>query len=140
MGLSVNDVGGIGAVSDFLKDIADKIWPDPAIRDQYLEKAQELDNQLATGQLAINQAEAANNNLFVSGWRPFVGWVCGTAFAYHYVIEPFAMFLITCQRGACIQPAFDMQTLSTVLMGMLGLGAIRGVEKMGDKGHLPWQK
>lgn len=136
----ISDIGGVGAIADLLKDGLDKIWPDPAARAAAELKIQELDNQLAAGQLAINQAEAANTNLFVSGWRPFIGWVCGAAFAYHYVFEPFAMFLITCYRGVCVQPAFDMQTLSTVLMGMLGLGTLRGIEKMGDKGHLPWQK
>src|SRR5438105_4465702 len=88
MGLSVNDVSGIGEVSSFLKDIADKVWPDPAERDQYLLKAQELDNQLALAQAAINQAEATNSSLFVSGWRPFIGWVCGGAFAYHMIFQP----------------------------------------------------
>jgi hypothetical protein len=136
----IGDIGGFGAIADLLKDGMDKLWPDPAKRAEAELKIQELDNQLAAGQLAINQAEASNNNLFVSGWRPFIGWVCGAAFAYHYVFEPFTMFLITCYRGVCVQPAFDMQTLSTVLMGMLGLGTLRGIERMGDRGHLPWQK
>ncbi len=137
MGLSINDVSGIGAVSDLLKDVADKIWPDPTIRAQYLEKAQELDNQLATGQLAINQAEAANENLFVSGWRPFVGWAAGISFIYSTLMLPIIICIATIHGTTLTLPAINEGLLETVLLGMLGL---RGFEKMGDKGHLPWQQ
>ncbi len=134
------DITGLGAVSSLIQDVADKIWPDPAERDQYLLKAQELDNQLAAGQLAINQAEAANGSLFVAGWRPFIGWVCGIAFAYHFILAPVASYILVNTGHIVVLPTFDMSTLSTVLMGMLGLGTLREVGKMGDKGHLPWQK
>lgn len=134
------DITGIGAVSSLIKDVADKIWPDPAIRDQYLLKAQELDNQLMAGQLAINQSEATNENLFVAGWRPFIGWVCGLAFAYHFILQPAVTYGVAIYGHKIELPVFDMRTLDEVLMGMLGFGALRTGEKMGDKGHLPWQK
>lgn len=124
------DLTGIGAVSDILKDVADKIWPNPAERDQYLLKAQELDNQLAAGQLAINQAEASNSNLFVAGWRPWIGWVCGVAFAYHFVLQPLLAFIMAAFGHVVPLPSFDMNALSTVLMGMLGLGGLRTFEKV----------
>lgn len=140
MGLSVNDVSGIGAVSDFLKDIADKIWPDPTIRAQYLEKAQELDNQLATAQAAIDQAEASNNSFFIAGWRPCVGWCCAAAFAYHLILQPLLTYLMAIFGHTFPLPTFDSGLLTTILMGMLGLGTLRTVEKMSDKGQLlPWQ-
>lgn len=134
------DITGIGAVSSLIKDVADKIWPDPAIRAQYLLKAQELDNQLMAGQLAINQSEATNENLFVAGWRPFIGWVCGLAFAYHFILQPAVTYGVAIYGHKIELPVFDMRTLDEVLMGMLGFGALRTGEKMGDKGHLPWQK
>lgn len=128
------------AVTPVVNKILDFI-PDPT---QKLEAQKLLLTQIAQSdseQNATNLAEANNANLFVSGWRPFIGWACGLAFAYHYVVEPFLMFCISCYRGSCVQPAFDMATLSTVLMGMLGLGTLRTVEKMSDKGQLlPWQK
>lgn len=140
MGLTVGDVSGIGAVSDLLKDVADKIWPDPAVRDQYLLKAQELDTQLANGQAAIDQAEAANSSMFVAGGRPFIMWVCGIAFAYHLIIQPLLTYFMAVFGHSFPLPSFDSAMLNSVMMGMLGLGAYRSVEKMGDKAQLPWQK
>lgn len=140
MGLTVGDVSGIGAVSDLIKDVADKIWPDPAVRDQYLLKAQELDNQLAQGQAAIDQAEASNSSFFVAGWRPAVGWACAAAFVYHLIVQPLLTYCMAIFGHTFPLPTFDSGLLTTILMGMLGLGFMRTGEKMGDKGQLPWQK
>ena len=86
--------------------------------------------ELAQGQLEINKAEAQHRNIFVAGWRPFIGWTCGVALAWHFVISPFVIF------GAAMAgvelpelPEFDMGSLMTVLMGMLGLGGLRTFEK-----------
>jgi hypothetical protein len=86
--------------------------------------------ELAKGQLEINKAEAASASVFKGGWRPFIGWTCGAAFAYHFVLQPFLLFAIAV-FGLDIPalPAFDMSTLMTVLMGMLGLGGLRTYEK-----------
>jgi hypothetical protein len=140
MGLSINDVSGIGAVSGLIKDVADKIWPDPAERDAYLQKAQELDNQLAQGQMAIDQAEAASSNMFVAGWRPAVGWCCAAAFCYHLILQPTIVFIAASMGHIITLPMFNEALLSDTLYGMLGLGVMRTTEKMGAKGHLPWQK
>lgn len=134
------DLTGLGSVSDLIKSVADKIWPDPAERDQYLLKAQELDNQLLAGQMAINQAEAASSSLFVAGWRPAVGWVCAIAFGYHMVFQPaFTYFLAACGYSFPL-PVFNVEMLSDTLYGLLGLGVMRTTEKMASKGHLPWQQ
>ena len=86
--------------------------------------------ELAKGQLEINKAEAQHRSLFVAGWRPFVGWTCGVALAYHFVIAPLVLFAAAI-AGAQIPelPTFDMESLLTVLMGMLGLGGLRTFEK-----------
>ena len=86
--------------------------------------------ELAKGQLEINKAEAASASVFKGGWRPFIGWTRGAAFAYHFVLQPFLLFAIAV-FGLDIPalPAFDMSTLMTVLMGMLGLGGLRTYEK-----------
>lgn len=143
--MGILDVTGIGPVAVLAQDVIDKIFPDKEAqakeRSDYMLKAQELDNQLAQGQLAINQAEAANNSVFVSGWRPFVGWTCGVAFAYNFVVLPFMLFWAT-KYGIDMKglPALDTASLLSVLFGMLGMAGLRTTEKMGDKGHLPWQK
>ena len=86
--------------------------------------------ELAKGQLEINKQEAAHRSLFVAGWRPFVGWTCGVALAYHFVVAPLVLFAAA-WFGAQIPelPTFDMEELLTVLMGMLGLGGLRTFEK-----------
>jgi hypothetical protein len=82
------------------------------------------------GQLAINQEEAKRESLFVSGWRPFIGWVCGSAFAYHFVLQPFLVFGLSA-AGVELPalPDLDAATLMPVLLGMLGLGGMRSFEK-----------
>ncbi len=134
------DITGIGSVADLVRDGLDKLFPDPSARAAAELKVQELDNQLLQGQMAINEAEASNSSVFVSGWRPFLGWICGFAFAYHMIIVPLVQFILASRGVTYIMPVFDDSMLSTTLMGMLGLGVMRTTEKMGDKGHLPWQK
>jgi hypothetical protein len=85
---------------------------------------------LALAQIEVNKAEAASNSVWKGGWRPFVGWVCGTAFAYHFVIQPLAIFVVAAYGMEVPElPDFDMGQLMTVLMGMLGLGGLRSFEK-----------
>ncbi len=81
-------------------------------------------------QLEVNKTEAASNSLFVAGWRPAVGWICSLAFAWHFVLEPMAGFTLAyIVATPPTLPTFDMTSLMTVLMGMLGLGGLRTYEK-----------
>ena len=86
--------------------------------------------ELAKGQLAINAEEAKSRSMFVAGWRPFVGWSCGLALFWHFLGLPVTLF-VTSFAGVELPPlpAFDMDTLMTVLLGMLGLGGMRSFEK-----------
>jgi hypothetical protein len=85
---------------------------------------------LALAQIEVNKAEAASGSVFKGGWRPFIGWVCGSAFAYHFVLQPVIVFVVLAV-GVDLPPLpeFDMTSLMTVLMGMLGLGGLRTYEK-----------
>lgn len=139
------DDAAFGAATSLVTNLIDRIWPDKtaqaAERADFLLKAQTLDNQLAQGQMAINAAEAANTNLFVAGWRPCVGWACAGAFVYHLILQPFLTYLMAIFGHSFPLPTFDSGLLTTILMGMLGLGTLRTVEKMSDKGQLlPWKK
>jgi len=81
-------------------------------------------------QLEINKAEAASGSLFKGGWRPFVGWTCGVAFAYHFVIQPLLIFIFSyIGIEPPDLPEFDVGTLLPVLGGMLGIGGLRSYEK-----------
>jgi len=87
-------------------------------------------HELAKGQIEINKAEAQHRSMFVAGWRPFLGWCLSFAMAWHFVLAPFTMF-VCAYAGIEIPalPEFDMDSLMTVLMGMLGLGGLRTFEK-----------
>ena len=94
-------------------------------------KGKELDpEKLIELQTKINLAEASHRTLFVAGWRPFIGWTCGVALCWHFVLAPITIFLCA-YIGVAIPelPTFDMGSLMTVLMGMLGLGGLRTYEK-----------
>lgn len=86
--------------------------------------------ELAKGQLEVNKAEASHRSIFVAGWRPFIGWTCGTALAWHFVVAPLVIF-VSGYAGITLPdlPVFDMDSLMTVLLGMLGLGGLRTFEK-----------
>lgn len=86
--------------------------------------------EMAKGQMAINAEEAKSRNVFVSGWRPFIGWCCGVALFAHFLLFPSAD-VISAYLGyePVSYPAFDMDSLMTILLGMLGLGGMRSFEK-----------
>jgi len=94
-------------------------------------KGKELDpNQLLEIQTRINEIEAQHRTVFVAGWRPFIGWVCGVALAYNFVIRD---LFIWAMKPEVVPPALQMEHLMTVLLGMLGLGGLRTYEKIKDK-------
>ena len=114
--------------------ILDKVVED---KDQRARLAHEISTmaerhaqELARGQIEINKEEAKSRNIFIAGWRPFVGWTCGIALCYHFVLQPFLTFLLFAFGYPITLPTFDMGTLTTVLMGMLGLGGLRSYEKV----------
>ena len=92
--------------------------------------ADKLAHEQQLAQMAINKEEAASGSLFKGGWRPFVGWVCGVAFCYHFIIQPVIIFIVAL-TGIIIPdlPSFNMNTLLTVLGGLLGIGGLRTYEK-----------
>jgi len=92
--------------------------------------ADKLAHEQNLAQMAINKEEAASGSLFKGGWRPCIGWICGIAFGYHFVLQPVIIFIVALV-GIEIPdlPKFDMNTLLTVLAGMLGIGSLRTYEK-----------
>lgn len=134
----------IGGLIEAGLKIIEKVIPDPQAKAQaQLElmkltqagefKQLEADLQLAQGQMNINMVEAQSKDIFRGGWRPFIGWVCGTGFAIQFVIGPLAEW-IAALRGNPVQfPEMDMATMLPLLFGMLGLGAYRTYEKVRDK-------
>lgn len=135
------DITGLGSLFDFGSKILERVFPNPADRLAAQTKLAELqqtgelaqlaaETDLAKGQQSINLEEAKSSSLFVAGARPFIMWVCGVAFAYHFVLQPLLAFLMASIGHPVELPVFDMGALSTVLMGMLGLGGMRSFDKL----------
>jgi Holin of 3TMs, for gene-transfer release len=135
------DLTGLGSLFDFGGKIIDRLFPDPdkaqaaKIELFKLQQSGELavlaaETDLMKGQLAVNEAEAKSTSIFVSGWRPFIGWVCGSAFAMNFVIGPIVTFVFVAVSGKVLAwPTLDWATIMPVLLGMLGLGGMRSYEK-----------
>jgi len=122
--LAILEVGG---------RLLDKLIPDKTAREkaqaELLRAAQDQEFQRTMAQLEINKEDAKSGDNFRGGWRPFIGWTCGGAFALHFVVFPILNFFVVGAGGEEIKIAFDMDTLMTVLGGLLGLGAFRSYEK-----------
>jgi hypothetical protein len=125
------DITGIGSVVDVIGSIINKIFPDKNVSEQAkvelakLAQAGELKElELLLEQIKVNAVEAASDKWWKAGARPFIMWVCGGAFAYHYILQPMLGFFT-----GWPMPTLDMGELMTVLLGILGLGAYRSFEK-----------
>jgi len=91
--------------------------------------SQKYAQEIAKGQMAINEVEAAHKSLFVSGWRPFIGWTCGLGMFGNFITIPFSNFVLALLELDIVIPLVPLETMMPVLMGMLGLGAMRTFEK-----------
>lgn len=140
-------MGLIDLIAGPVLDIVNKLIPDPVAKAQAQmqlmqlqqnEQFKELDAQLALSaqQTDTNKVEATNASIFVAGWRPFVGWVCGSGLAYQYLFDPMFSWVAAINHWP-IPPSLDMSTLITMLGGMLGFGAMRTYEKINgvNSGH-----
>jgi hypothetical protein len=118
---------GIDAVSNIGSALIKHFFPDAAQQAAAEQKLAELklngDLQIIAGQNAVNLEEAKNTNLFVSGWRPFIGWICGVGLAYHYLVYPLLVALIP-----HILP-LDVGDLIALVATMLGMGGLRSWDK-----------
>lgn len=117
----------VTAVADLAGDLIKRFFPDKS----EAERAQlTMAMTVLQGQLDINRAEAGSTRLFVSGWRPFIGWVCGGACAWNWVGLPVTVALAQYLGRDLPLAQADLTEMLPVLIGMLGLGGLRTVEKI----------
>ena len=120
----------IGPVSAIL----DKAIPDKDLKEKLAHEiatmAERHTHEQVQAQLEINKTEAAHKNLFVAGWRPACGWICVLGMAGNFLVIPFANMVLELLKTGVSVPMIDLSTMLPVLMGMLGLGGLRTLEKV----------
>lgn len=131
-----------GGLFSLASKVFDKFFPDPEERAkaqlqlltmQQAGEFKEMDMQLQAAQMQadINRVEAASSSIFSSGWRPFIGWICGCGLAYQFLLRPLLTFvLLLVDARVTTLPALELDTLLTLLGGMLGLATLRTKEKL----------
>ena len=119
---------------DLIKTGLDKFFPDAdtELKGKLAEAASEINNayQLQLSQLEINKVEAGSASLFVAGWRPAIGWVCGVSLLYAALVEPIARFIATVLfTYTGLFPIINTELTLQILLGLLGLAGMRSYEK-----------
>lgn len=126
----------IGPVSQILDKVVTDQDERARLAHEIATMADRQAHEVALAQIEVNKAEAANAGggwmgLFRAGWRPAVGWLCVAAFAWFYLLQPILVFAIVASGSeAPALPEFDMNSLMTVLLGLLGLGGMRTLERI----------
>lgn len=132
----------VGGIFDLAGKVFDKLFPNPEekakaqlelfkLQQEGAFRELEANLLMAQGQMEINKAEAESPDFFRGGWRPFIGWVCGWGLAYQFLIRPILTFiLMVAETKVQTLPSLELDTLMTLLFGLLGLGAMRTAEKL----------
>lgn len=127
----------VSALFEIGGKVLDRVLPDPAqqaaAKLELLKLQQNGELTQIAGQMEINKVEAASSSIFVSGWRPAIGWICGAGFAVQFVIGPLAEWGSALAGHPVKFPQMDTGTMMPLLLGMLGLGGLRTAEKLQDK-------
>lgn len=124
----------ISAVSNLADTVINRIWPDATETEkakiQQVTAEMQAEYTLLLGQLKINALEATNQRVFISGWRPFIGWICGVSLMYAGLIEPIARFIaMVIYHYIGPFPVIDTNLTLQILLGLLGLAGMRTFEK-----------
>ena len=115
-----------GLLDKFIEDKDQK----NALAHEIATLAEKQAHEAQLAQIEVNKQEAQHRSIFVSGWRPFVGWITAVSLAWHFILAPIILFTTAIVGVEIPQlPSFDMETLTTILLGMLGLGGLRSFEK-----------
>ena len=129
----------ITAAIDLGGKIVDRLLPDKTANDAAKAELTKMvmAGEIAqiTGQITIDQTEAASNSVFVAGWRPFVGWICGAGLGYEFLLRPIMTFVVGFWKPNYGAPALDMGTLLELLLALLGMGAMRTIDKINGNGN-----
>lgn len=120
----------VSAALDIGGKLIDRLWPDPTQRAQAQLELLRMQQAGELAQIGVNTEEAKSSSIFVSGWRPAIGWICGTACAWNWIGLPVAKLIIAMLGYKLAVAPADLGEMMPVLMGMLGLGGLRTIEKI----------
>ena len=119
-----------------ISNLLDKVIPDKDLKEKLAHDiatmAERHSHDIIKAQIEVNKTEAAHKSLFVSGWRPAVGWTCCLGLAGNFLVIPFSNFVMALAGSDIVIPLIDVSTMMPVLMGMLGLGTMRTIEKINN--------
>lgn len=123
----------LGDIGNLFRGIRESITgekiTDPAEMAKISYQLSQLEQAANQGQISINKIEAAHKSLFVAGWRPFIGWVCGVAIAYAYIGQPIIEWAVAIAELDIKTPKIDSDTLYQLVLAMLGMATLRTYEK-----------
>lgn len=117
-------MGEITSIIGLVAEGLDKLFTSDEERTKARITLEQLRQQPYLMQAMINATEAKNKNVFVAGWRPFVGWICGIGLAYEFLLRPFGIAL------GINMIQIDSQALLSLILAMLGLGGMRSFDKL----------
>ena len=123
----------LSAILPVAETVIDRLVPDKNAKSKAM---REMEKALVDahakgilGQLEINKVEAGHRSIFVAGWRPMCGWICAAALGFHFIVAPVVQWAGPIGGWHLPIPEFDMSSLMTILLGMLGIGGMRSFEK-----------
>ncbi len=132
--LSLLGGGGLTSAVGAVGNVLDQLFTSDEEKLDKTEAMARLAQQPGIAQIEINKIEASHRSVFVAGWRPFIGWVCGLALLYNFIVRDLlAWVMVNTGAAAALPPALQMEHLLTVLMGLLGLGGLRTIEKIAGR-------
>jgi len=131
MGIFSKIFGGpaIDAVSA-VGNVVDQLFTSDDERAQVALLMEKLRQQPQILQAEINRLEASHRSLFVAGWRPFIGWVCGLGFLWAFILHPLFLWVVAVRGMAITPPEIMTDNMMELVLALLGLGTLRSVEKM----------
>lgn len=131
MALPVAIGAAIPGILALLSDVFDGLDGQQKVKAEQAMKLLEMAQSDAEGQRQVNQAEASHRSIFVAGWRPFIGWICGLSLCYAFLLQPLLVSLlpVIAPDFSGTLPEFPMDYLMELMLGMLGIGGLRTFEK-----------
>jgi len=126
-------LSGLSALIGPISALLDKFIPDKDLREKLSHDiatmAEKHTQEQVMAQIEVNKVEAAHRNMFVAGWRPAIGWICALGMAGNFLVIPFVNMGLELTGTDVLIPMIQLAEMMPVLMGMLGLGAMRSFEK-----------